>query len=513
LRTRLLAAYFGGNIDVLETYIAATKVPEFIFEVVVLSAISISFIPIFSDYLVRGQKKIAWLITSQVVTVAISFFLIIAFSVFILADNLAILIAPGKTDPDLQKLTASLIRVMIIPQFFFTISILLSSVLQSFQRFFLPATAAIVYNLGIIFGIIVLSPTLGIYGPAWGMVIGAFAHMLIQLPLVLKLGMRFEVNLNFFNKDVLNVWKMASPRILGLAVSRIGDMVNISFASLISTGSVVAFNFAQLLQFFPITLFASSFAQATLPTIASEYSLKRISDFKTTILTSLHQMMFLLIPVTVILAILRIPAIRLVFGAGQFPWPLTVLTGQTLIVFTIGLGAQGAALLLIRAFYAMHDPKTPVIIGVLSSGVNIGLSILFIKIFNLSVLYLAGAYTAANILNALLLLYFLDKKVGNFDRNMLFIPFLKMIISASIMALFLYIPVKILDQVIIDTTRTIGLLILTGIAGFCGLSVYLLLTWILGVSEAGLLVKLTAKIIGSKKFFAEKQIIEEVPRQ
>ena len=494
VRQRLLAAYFGQTVDLLEAYIAASRIPEIVFEVIVFSAVSVAFIPVFSKLIANERNQEAWQLASSVVNLAVIFFMAIGVIIFFAAGNLASWVAPGKTSPQIQETITNLIRLMILPQFFFTISVFLTGILQSFHRFLFPALAAIFYNLGVIVGIVYLSPSLGIFGPAWGMLIGAIFHFAIQLPLATRLGWRLKVRVNFQNHSLATVARLMTPRAIGLAAGRIGDLVNISLASLISTGSVVAFNFAQILYFFPITLFGSSIAQAALPTLSEEFGKNKLDEFKTTLLTSLHQMLFLILPITVILAILRIPAVRLVFGAAQFPWELTVLTGRTLIVFTIGLAAQAVAVLLIRAFYAMHNTRTPVTIGLLSSGVNIGFSFLFVKALHFSVLYLAGAYTIGNVLNALLLLIFLDHKVNCFDRKRLFLPAIKMGAAAFLMAVALYVPIKLLDQVVIDTTRTIGLIILTSIAAFSGLTVYFLLTWVFRLDEVRLLIGLLQKI-------------------
>ena len=202
----------------------------------------------------------------------------------------------------------------------------------------------------------------------------------------------------------------------------------------------------------------------------------------------------MILPAAAILAILRVPIVRLVFGAKEFPWETTLLTGRVLIAFSIGIAAQAASLLLTRGFYALRDSVTPVKINVLTVVFNIFLSFVFILIFKLSIVYLAIAYSTANIINVLLLLFLLDRKV-KFVQKELFLPILKMSAISLVTAIFLYIPMKLLDQLVFDTTRTIELIVLTSIATAVGLSVYLLLSWLFKVEQIVVFYNFAKRII------------------
>jgi len=164
------------------------------------------------------------------------------------------------------------------------------------------------------------------------------------------------------------------------------------------------------------------------------------------------------------------------------------------MAFSIGIAAQAVSLLLLRGFYAIRDSFTPVKVNVFTVAVNITLSLIFILILKLSIVYLALAYSISNILNALLLLYLLDRKVS-FDKKALFVPAIKMIVITILTAISLYIPMKLLDQLVFDTTRTIGLILLTGIATAVGLSVYAFLSWIFKVKEVLIFYQLVKKVI------------------
>lgn len=497
VRYRLLASNFGHDIKLLDSFIAASVLPDAIFEVLIFGTIALAFIPVFSQYLSRDKLDRAWKLSSSMISFGLLIFFIFTIIVMIFAKPLAALIAPGLVakDPQTQILIARLLRVMLISQLFFVVSIFITGVLQSFQRFLIPALASIFYNLGIIISIIFLSPVIGIYAPAFGMILGAMLHLAVQLPLVLSLGFKFKPNLDFKNKDVVEMFHLMWPRSIALGVTRLSDLVNIALASVAVFGSIVAFNFAQALQLVPTAFFASSISQAALPSLSIQFHTKKLDKFKELFVDSFHQIIFLVLPLTAILAILRIPAVRLVFGARELPWDITVLTGRILIAFAFGIAAQSASLLLIRSFHALRDSFTPVKVNVATVGLNIALSLTFIFVFHLPIVFLAVAYSFANIINALVLLYLLDRKVGGFGKRQLLFPIAKMGVTSAVTAISLYIPMKLLDKLVFDTTRTVGLILLTSIASAVGLSVYIFLSWIFKVPQLLIFLHLAKRVL------------------
>jgi len=514
VRLRLLAYYFGSQIQTLDAFIAANVLPEAIFEVLIFGAVSVAFIPVFTSYLAKNEKKAAWDLAGSVLNLGVLGFTVVATILIIFAPFLPQFLSPGlvRNYPELNGVIANLMRVMIFAQIFFVGSAFLTGILQSFKFFLLPAMAAVLYNLGIIFGIVVLSPFLGIYGPAWGMVIGAILHLLIQIPVAKKLGASFELKINFHHPGLARIIILMVPRSFGLAILRTNDVVNVALASLLISGSIVAFSFAETLYLVPLGLFAASIAQAALPTLSLTFAQSRMREFKDTFLNSFHQILFLVLPSAAILAILRIPVVRLVFGAKQFPWDSTVLTGRTLIIFSAGLAAAAVNLILVRGFYALHDTKTPVAINVFTVFINMVLSVVFILVLGKNVLWLAGSYSAVNILNALALLFFLDRKVEKFSRKHLILPALKMGTAALLMAISLYVPMKFLDQLVFDTTHTLGLIALTGVASFFGIFVYISLTLVFRVKEAIYCLRFLRKITNIKNLPFISEIVEPAPQ-
>src|SRR3989344_395517 len=504
VRYRLLAEHFGHDIKLLDSFIAASILPDAIFEVLIFGAIALAFIPVFSQYVCKDKQKKAWELASSMITIGILLFIVLTILVLIFADYIAPITAPGLVarDPSTRFLIGNLLRIMVFAQLFFVVSIFLTGSLQSFKRFVIPALASVLYNLGIILGLVFLSPSIGIYAPAVGMVIGAIMHLLTQLPLAISMGFRYRPKIDFKNKDVRETFILMWPRCVSLGLIRLADIINVAIASVAAVGSIVAFSFAQVLQLVPTSLFAASLAQAALPSLAIDYNSKRTDQFKKVFGETFHQIIFLVLPLAAILAILRIPLVRLIFGARDFPWEITVLTGRLLIAFSIGIIGQSVSLLLTRSFYAIKDSKTPVKVEIFTISINIISSLVLVLIFKFPLITLAINYSITNLLNAFLLFYFLNRKV-KFNKRELFAPALKMLLITAIMAICLYIPMKFLDQLVFDTTRVVGLLLLTFTALIAGIIVYIGLSWIFRIKEVSIFFNLARRVISFPSRFAK----------
>lgn len=492
LKGRLLANYFGVSTD-LAIFYTADRIPNLIYSVLVVGAISTIFIPVFTEILKKDEIK-AFKSASSIITATLLLFTIAGSIVYIFAYQTINLLALGKFNEEQVILGASLMRIMIVSQIFLVLGSLTTSILQSFKYFLIPALAPVFYNTGMIVGIVFLSNQYGIYGPTYGVVIGSILHVIIQIPLLRKTGIKLKPALNFRDTSVKEMLKLVPPRIISVTLAHAVGTINNSLAILISTSSVVFLKFAIQLETFPVTLFGLAMASAVLPTLAKETDRDSLEKFKQTLLTTLHQTMFLVLPVSIMLLVLRVPVVRIVYGVANFPWEATVKTSYALAFFSISIFAQSANYLLSRAFYALKDTKTPVAINLITIVLNVCMSIYFVTKLQLGVWSIALAYTITSILDMVLYLYFLDKKVKGFDREKLIKPFVKTSFSALIMGIFLYIPLKLLDTYIFDTTKTIDLLIVTGIAGTIGMTVYLILTKLFRVEEIDLFYKVLIKL-------------------
>jgi putative peptidoglycan lipid II flippase len=344
---------------------------------------------------------------------------------FIFSDPLTRLIAPGFSREASQQ-CAGLVRIMFLSPIFLSLSGIFSGILQSFRRFFLYSLAPILYNIGIIIGALFLVPSFGIKGLAYGVVLGSFLHMLIQLPGVLSLGYRFKFLLDFGDKGLKKILIMMVPRTLTLVITQLNFIVTTVIATSLSAGSLSVFNFANNLQSFPIGIFGVSFAVAAFPILSAaafrpDKLVKHFSD-------AFRQILFFIIPSTVLLLILRAQLTRLAFGSGSFDWEDTVSTFETLGFFSISLFAQATIPLLIRIFYARHDSRTPFFIGLISVAANVLLALNLSS--RLGVQGLALAFSLSSVLNFVLLWLALHRTLGFMDESKILLSTIKFSLAA-----------------------------------------------------------------------------------
>lgn len=483
LKSRLLISYFfGSSAALLDVYYASMVIPETVFQLLVMGALSAAFIPIFSKYLAKNESE-AWEMAGLTVNLVMFLMLVVTVVILVFAKPLAVLVAPGFSTAQIS-IMVNLLRVMLVSQIFFAISGFLTGTIQSNQRFLLPAIAPLVYNLGIILGIVLLTPLLGIYGPAVGMVFGAVLHMVIQLPLAISLGFKFVPKLNWRHPGVLEVAKLMPPRMLAMGIDQIEQFTAVILASGLAAGSLSLFNVARLLYAIPTLLFGSTIGQAALPTLSSLVAQKKWPEFRKTLLDSCLQVVFLALPICVLLIVLRIPIVRLTFGAKTFPWEATLLTGQTLAVLLISAGFFAVMQIIVRAFYALHDTTTPLVVGIAAAVTNVALSIVLVNVFSLGIVGIAWALSATTIIETLILgTVLLHKQFPTEEISKAAVSFFKLILLGIVTGLGLWIPMRLLDQFIFDTTRTIPLLILTIMTSIIGMGLYLLLSYVLKIDQ------------------------------
>lgn len=516
IRNRVLAHFF--SVETLSIYFAAFRLPEIIFEVLVFGTFSSAFIPTFTAYLSRRQRDQAWYVAAISLNFAVLIFVLLAFFIFVFARPIYRLIAPGFTLETVEEV-AGLTRILILAQGFFVASYFLTGVLESLQRFLVPALAPLFYNLGIILAAIFFSSSLGIYAPVLGAVAGAFLHFFIQLPLAFHLGFRPQCRLDFSHPGVRKIGKLALPRIIELSFLQIGKNTELFLASLVSTAAYTYYTFANSLQLLPVGLFGVSIAKASLPTLSRYSAKKDWGRFKETFISSLGEILFLALPFSVFLAVLRIPVVRLTLGVSRFTWESTVQTGYTLSAFCLGIFAQSLIYLLTRAFYALHDTMTPVRVSIGSTFLAIFFGVVFILGLNLPIWSLAFSFSLAWMIQMAVLFFLLSRKFTFEERKRIWIVFFRITSASLISGGMMFFLLKILDRsawdkklsflgkfglalpttfdrFVLDTRYTLNLLFLTFIVGFAGALTYLFLAWLLKIKEVAVFSRFLRGIRG-----------------
>jgi putative peptidoglycan lipid II flippase len=284
-------------------------------------------------------------------------------------------LAPGfAADPAKEALTIALLRLMLPSAVIFGLSGLIMAILNSHQIFLIPALTPSMYQLGLIFGTLVLAPRWGIYGLGWGVLLGASLHLALQLPALARLGGRYWPILGLRLASVRQVMRLMGPRLLGVAVVQLNFWVNVALASHMPEGSVTGVALAFALMLMPQAAIAQSIAIAALPTFSAQVAQGRLSDLRDSLATGLRWVTLLAIPATVGLVLLRTPLVTLLYQRGSFTAASTQLVSWALLWYAVGLLGHSLVEVLARAFYALHDTKTPVFVGAAAMTLNIGLS-------------------------------------------------------------------------------------------------------------------------------------------
>ena len=378
VRDRLLAHSFGAS-HALDMYYAAFRIPDFLFVSVASFASATAIVPFLIERMNKGHDE-AKKFLNDIFTL---FFLAMAAAslvVFFLLPFLAPYIVPGFAVSD-QNQVVLLARVLLLSPFLLGLSNLVGSITQSVNKFFVFALSPVLYNLGIILGIVFLYPMFGLFGIVLGVVIGAFFHLAIQLPIILKEDFfpRFSASVDW--KSVRKVTLLSLPRTLAMSINNISVLVLITFASLISVGSISIFQFSYNLQSVPLSIIGVSYSVAAFPTMSRLFANGEKKKFAAQITNAAKHIIFWSLPVIFLFIVLRAQIVRVILGSGRFGWNDTRLTAAALALFTISLVAQGLILLFTRGYYATGNTKTPLAMNLFCAVLIIVLAFFFVHIF------------------------------------------------------------------------------------------------------------------------------------
>lgn len=495
LRERVLIGQFFSDSASQASYEAfqiAFQIPDMIFQLIVMGALAASFIPLFTELKKKDEQQ-AFRFTSIVMNWVMLIFLVLSAIAFIFAREITHLRTGVGFSPEQLETAVKLTRLMLFAQFFFALSNFLTGILQAYQRFVAPALAPIFYNIGIMLGTVFLAKYFGIYAAGLGVLLGAFLHTAIQLPLVWKMGFRFRFDLNLNFPLVKKLFSMMPPRLLTVGVTEFQNLAMGFFATTIGDLSFVVVKLASRLMSLPIRFFGVPISQASLSFLSEESEIANREKFNRLLLQSLNQIAFFTMPASVLLLILRVPIVRLIFGTDNFPWTTTVLTGKVVAIIAISITAQAMVQLLIRAFHALKDTRTPFYITMFTVLSYLATAYLSVFVFSFGVLGLGLAISVTAFIELLLFLFFLNRKIVCFNTREFWIPQIKMLTVSFLMAVFLYLPFKILDEVVFDTSRTVDLIALTISTASMAMLVYVYFSMLFDVKELAYLRNLLSK--------------------
>ncbi len=489
----LITRTFGTSAEI-DAFTAGNRITELIFNLMAGGALASAFVPTFTSFLTRNQAQRAWRLASSIASLLFVGLGVVCALAWIAAPWLVQNILARGFDGPQQLLTVSLLRVMLISPVIFSLSGLVMGILNGYQRFFLPAIASGCYRLGLIIGVLFLSPQMGIFGLAWGVVIGSCLHLVVQLPGLFSLGGRFFRGFGLGIPDVRQVGRLMAPRLLGQAVVQVNFLVSTILAAGMPEGSLSAIWFAFMLMLMPQTIIAKAVGVASLPTFSAQVARGEMDAFKNTFGKTLRGVVFLSLPASIGLVLLRRPVVAMLFERGLFTAESTELVAWALLWYAIGLVGHSILEVVVRAFYAMHDTRTPVLIGIVAMSLNVVFSVLFIALFTRLDWMPHGGLALANSLATTLemigLLYFMRGRLKGLDGRRVFVGFGKAAIATFVMSLVL---LAWLNQVL---NQPVWIILIGG--AVIGAGVYGVMVLALGVEEAKGLLSSAGNYVRSK---------------
>ncbi len=486
-RDVFLASQLGTS-SATDIYFTAFRLPDVMYNLLILGTLSAAFIPIFTEVYSKNKPE-AWRLASSVLNLAIIAMGIICLLLFIFAEPLTKLIAPGFNPDELAK-TVQLTRIFLLSPILFTISSVFSSSLISLKKFVWVNSAPLFYNAGIIFGIILLWPIWGLSGIAIGVIIGALMHALIQLPQLYRLGFTWQPVILWKNPNVQKIGKLFLPRVLGLDISYVNLLIVSIVGSTLVTGTISAFNFANNIQSVPLGIFAISTTLAVFPVLSEQFAKKQYSQFIHTFNRAFVRILFFILPLAMLMLLFRAHIVRLLLGYGECDWTCTITTFDALGLLSISLIAQSLVPLLSRAFYARQNTILPLVVGLLAMVVNAGLS--YYLSIGLGIIGIALGFVIASGLQLALLMMYLHKHIQQDLKNNAIVhesdyyivsSTTKVIIATLAAGIVAYVALYII-AVVVDTHTVLGILLQAGLSGLAAIGAYLGITIYYRIPEA-----------------------------
>lgn len=463
VRQFLVASEFGTQVE-MEAFNAANRVSETLFNLIAGGALGSAFIPVFTSLLALEEKKKAWKLASSMGNLVILTSGLASLVAAILAPQIVrYFLAPGfSSNPHKEALTIELLRLMLPSTIIFALSGLIMGILNAHQKFFIPALTPAMYQVGLIFGVLVLSPAMGIFGLGWGMLLGSALHLTLQLPYMVSLRGIYSFSLELEMEEVRDVTRLMAPRLLGVAVVQLNFWVNTYLASRMPEGSVTGVVIAFTLMLMPQAAIAQSIAIASLPTFSTQVALGRIDDMRHALASSLKGALLLSLPASLGLIMLREPIIRL-FERGEFNSRSTELVAWALLWYAAGLVGHATVEILSRAFYSLHDTRTPVLVGIAAMSLNVVLSLIFSHVFTrlgwMPHGGLALANSTATALEAIVLITLMNRRLQGIEGKKILLTFLASAFGGGMMA------IALAGWLTLSTTYPLLVVLLVGVAG------------------------------------------------
>lgn len=521
VRDRLFASTFGAS-ELLDVYYAAFRIPDIIF-VVVGALVSVSVLVPFLVQKMEKEKDSVQQFVHSVFTVLVVGTLVLVIGAFCFARPLLTLLVPELVSGEHGDMLVLVTRLLLIQPIFLSFSSLFSSIVQVYRKFFIYALSPLLYNLGIIAGVMFLYPLYGLVGLAYGVIIGAILHFVIQIPTVAEHKMLPRLTTNIDWKAVKSVLVLSLPRTCTLAGTHFTSLIFLAIAGTMIAGSISIFSLAFNLQSVPLSIIGVSYSLAAFPTLSKLFTNGQTDLFLGHIIRSARHIIFWSFPITILFIVLRAQIVRVIFGAGSFDWNDTRLTAASLALFAVSVLAQSLILLFVRGYYSAGQTKKPLLMAFVAFIVSVVSAFALVHVFNTTpefkffverlmrvenipgtvVLMLPLAYTLGQLVNVGLLWSSFSRQFKDFSTT-LWRTMFQSFSASLIMGYASFKMLQVLDDVF-DINTLSGIFFQGFIAGIVGIIVAIVVLVLLKNREVATVWQTLHKKIWKTKLVAVEQ--------
>ena len=479
VRDRLLAVNYGSGLTAA-AFLTASRLPRVFFDVLFASAIASCFIPVFSESLVKKGKEESFGLARSFLTLIIILTAALTVLGMAFAKPLSALMMGAAASSQALELTASLTRLMFPTALITGIAFSLVGILQSMNRFYVPAFLSAVPNLVIIAYFIFMNETYGVYGLVAAFLIGWLLQVVVQLPSLRQVGFRYKPKFNFLSEDMKKILILMLPILVASWVQPINSTINTRFGWALYNGAgVTAIEMASSLYLVIAGVFVLSVTNVIFPKLSRLTAESDDGEFTAVLQSTLQGSFYFVLPMTAGLMIVAHPLIDFIYGGGAFDAFSVSITAQALFWLALGMIGYAMQNILSRAYFAKQDGKTPLVAAIISIATNLVLCMLLTPRFEISGLALASALSS--VLYGLLLLIPLQMRGEKLFTQKTVSSFSRMLLATVIMAFAAYFALQLTAGLL---SGKLGLLLCMGFTAVVGSAAYFITTKLLGLEEA-----------------------------
>ena len=484
VRDAVVARYFGAGLSA-DAFFVAFRIPNLLRRLFAEGSLTVSFIPVFTEYLTERSKRESLELVNIAFTVLSMILVVISILGIVFSPLIVRVTAWGFVDsPEKLELTVLLTRIMFPYIFFIGLTALCMGVLNSLGHFAAPALSPVLLNVSMIISVLFFSQYLDrpVLSLAIGVIIGGVLQLVFQFPFLKEKGIRFRLDFHLTHPAIKRIGLLMLPAVFGAAIYQVNVLISTLIASFLQEGSISYLYYASRLIEFPLGIFAVAIGTAVLPSMSRYAARMEMNELKDTLSFALRLVFFFTIPAMVGLIVLRIPIISVLFQRGEFGYETTVLTANALLYFSLGLWAVAGGRIIVPTFYSLQDTKTPVKIAVLALFVNIVLSIILAFPLGLKHGGLALATSISSAINMVVLLIILSKRLGGLGVKGVLVSVLKVSLSSAVMGVVVsLLCLRIRWDMVSDIKERILTL---GASVVIGVGVFFLCTFLLRCQES-----------------------------